>query len=291
MSRAEIAASAGLDRRPRLGCSMSDGVLYVARGDRYLEAAVQSAQSARRVTPGVRIAIATDGPAPGGFDEAIRIDEPDAYRAKIVAMIASPFDRTLLIDVDTYAAADVSEAFRILDAFDIAAAHDPNRASLPLDDVPGSFPELNTGVIAYRRTEPVERLLHAWLDEYDRLAPLGPTSYDQPSFRRTVYKATDVRLAVLPSEFNLRFWKAGYYNQPVRILHGWGSTDTYEKVAALLNEHVTSRRHRAVVIGYALVDKQAEVVGRFPEKPERIRKPDKGAAARFAAGSSEDSRA
>jgi hypothetical protein len=266
---------------------MSDGVLYVARGDRYLEGAVQSAQSVRRVTPGVRIAIATDSPAPAAFDEAIALTEPDGYRAKIVAMIASPFDRTLLIDVDTYAAADVSEAFRVLDAFDIAAAHDPNRASLPLDDVPDSFPELNTGVIAYRRTEQVERLLHAWLDEYDRLAPLGPTSYDQPSFRRALYKATDVRLAVLPSEFNLRFWKAGFHNQPVRILHGWGSTEAYEKIAALLNGHVRSPRHRAVVIGYALVDERAKVVGRFPEKPERIRKADREAAARSAAGGDE----
>ena len=249
-----------------------------------VEAAVQSAQSVRRVTPGVRIAIATDGPAPAEFDEAIPIDEPDGYRAKIVAMLASPFDRTLLIDVDTYAAADVGEAFRILDAFDIAAAHDPNRASIPLDDVPDSFSELNTGVIAYHRNDRVERLLHAWLDEYDRLAPLEPSSYDQPSFRRALYRATDVRLAVLPSEFNTRFWKAGYYNQPVRILHGWGSTETYEKVAALLNEHVTSRRHRAVVIGYALIDERAEVVGRFPAKPARIRKADRKAAP-FADGS------
>src|SRR5262245_17260538 len=142
---------------------MSDGVLYVARGERYVEAAVQSAKSVRRVTPGVRIAIATDSPAPADFDDAIALSEPDSYRAKI----ASPVERTLLIDVDTYVAADVSEAFRILDAFDVAAAHDPNRASLPLDDVPDSFSELNTGVIAYRRTEQVERLLHAWLNEYD----------------------------------------------------------------------------------------------------------------------------
>lgn len=267
---------------------MSDGVLYVAQGERYLEAAVQSAKSVRRATPDVRIAIATNSPAPAEFDDAIALSEPDSYRAKIVAMIASPFDRTLLIDVDTYVAADVSEAFRILDAFDVAAAHDPNRASLPLDDVPDSFSELNTGVIAYRRNEQVGRLLHTWLNEYDRLAPLEPTSYDQPSFRRSLYQATDVRLAVLPSEFNLRFWKAGFHNQRVRILHGWGSTETYEKVAALLNEQVTSRLHQAVVIGYAVVGERAEVVGRFPEKPERIRKADRKAA-RFA-GRSGDGR-
>jgi hypothetical protein len=76
-------------------------------------------------------------------------------------------------------------------------------------------------------------------------------------------------LAVLPSEFNIRFWKAGYYNQPARILHGWGDTDTYEKVAAVLNGPATSRRYRGVFIGRTLLGKGAQPLGRFPEKPER----------------------
>src|SRR5262245_17802200 len=244
---------------------MVDGVLYIARGGKYVEAAVESARSVRRTTPGVPIAIATDGPSPPEFDEAIPIDEPDGYRAKIVGMLESPFDRTLMLDVDTYAAADLSEVFQVLDRFDVAAAHAPKRISLrvsqPLDDVPDSFPELNTGVIAFRRNERVRRLLQAWLEEYDRLAWL-----DQPAFRSVVYKATDVRLAVLAPEFNVGFWKAGYYNQHVRVLHGWAGRETHERVAAILNEPVTSRRYRGVFIGGALFDKQAEVVARFPEK-------------------------
>ena len=76
---------------------------------------------------------------------------------------------------------------------------------------------------------------------------------------------------MLPPEFNLRFWMAGYYNQPVRILHGWGDAETYRKVAALLNEPATSRRYRGVFIGRALLDKRGEVVGRFPKGPARFR--------------------
>ena len=248
---------------------MADGVLYVARGDRYLEAAVQSARSVRRVSPAVPIAIACDAPAPVEFDEAVALTEPDGYRAKILGLLASPFERTLLLDVDTYAVADVFEVLAVLDVFDVAAAHAPNRVALQLDDVPDSFPELNTGVIALRRTEAVQRFLHAWLDEYDRMLPLKPPSKDQPSFRRALYRTADVRLAVLPSEFNVRFWKAGYYNQPVRILHGWGDTATYEQVAAVLNDPVKNRRYRGVFIGRTLLDKSAEAAGRFPEKPER----------------------
>jgi hypothetical protein len=249
---------------------MVEGVLYIARGSKYVEAAVESARSVRRVTPGIPIAIATDGPAPAEFDHTIPLTESDGYRAKIVGMIASPFERTLMLDVDTYAASDLSEVFRLLDAFDVAAAHAPKRISLrvtlPLADIPDSFPELNTGVIAYRKNERVRRLLQAWLEEYDRLGWL-----DQPAFRRVLYTATDVRLAVLPPEFNLGFWKAGYYNQHVRVLHGWAGTEMYERIAAVLNEPVTSRGYRGVFAGGAVLDAQAEVVGRFPEKRRRWR--------------------
>src|SRR5262245_47820365 len=122
---------------------MADGVLYVARGERYVEAAAEPARSVRTAMPAARIAIATDGPAPDGFDETIPLTEPDGYRAKILGMVASPFRRTLFLDVDTHVALDVSELFRVLDAFDVAAAHAPLRVTLPLDDVPEAFPELN----------------------------------------------------------------------------------------------------------------------------------------------------
>jgi hypothetical protein len=247
---------------------MADGILYVALGERYVEAAVESARSVRAVMPDVRITIATGAPAPDGFDETIPLSEPDGYRAKILGMLASPFDRTLFLDVDTYVAADVSELFSLLDAFDIAAAHAPVRATLPLDGVPDSFPELNTGVLAFRRQGSVERLLLAWLDEYGRLLHLKPPSKDQLSFRRVMYSATDVRLAVLPPEFNLRFRKAGYYNQRVRIVHGWGDPDTHRAVAAALNEPVRSRRYRGLFTGHALLDRRGAVAARFPKRPK-----------------------
>src|SRR5262249_37484843 len=138
---------------------MVEGVLYIARGDKYVDAAVESARSVRRGTR-VPIAIATDNDAPAlaECDHALPLTETGGYRAKILGMIASPFDRTLMLDVDTYAAADLSELFEVLDNFDVAAAHAPNRVVLPLDDIPDSFPELNTGVISLRRSEPVRRL-------------------------------------------------------------------------------------------------------------------------------------
>jgi hypothetical protein len=249
---------------------MPDGVLYVARGDGYLEAAVESAMSVRAVTPALALAIATDGPAPAIFDTAIPLTERDGYRAKVVAMMESPFDRTLYLDVDTFAAEDVSELFRLLDGFDMALAHAPNRVTLALDDVPDAFPEFNTGVIAFRRTAGVERLLAAWLEEFDRLAPLNAPTKDQSAFRRVAYSAKDVRLAVLPPEFNTRFNMAGFVNQKVRILHGWAEPTSYRAVAGLLNDRVAGWRHRAVFIGRTLLDEHGEAVGTFPK---RLRSP------------------
>ena len=247
---------------------MVDGVLYIACGRPYAEAAAESAQSVRAVSPGLPVALATDGRPPAGFDEAIRLDENDVKRAKIVGMMASPFDRTLYLDVDTYAAGNVSEIFRLLDVFDLAAAHAPLRVPYPVDDVPDSFPELNTGVVAFRRGENVERFLHAWLREYEAG---GRPPKDQPSFRRALYSATDIRISVLPPEFNLRFWMGGYYNHPVRILHGSGDAAIYQEIAALLNGRVKNWHYRGVFIGSTLFGKRAQVVGRFPKLPKRVK--------------------
>jgi hypothetical protein len=247
---------------------MVDGILYIARGASYVEAAAESARSVRVVSPGLPIALATDGTSSTEFDETIQLSESDVRRAKILGLMASPFDRTLYLDVDTYAADDVSELFTLLDVFDLAVAHAPMRVPDPLDDVPDSFPELNAGVIAFRRSANVQRFLHSWLREYESEdAPLR----DQRSFRRALYTATDVRPAVLPPEFNLRFWMAGYYNQRVRILHGWGDQAIYGEVAALLNGRVKKWRHQGVFIGSTLFGKRAQIVGRFPDLPKRVK--------------------
>jgi hypothetical protein len=247
---------------------MADGVLYIARGEAYVGAAVESARAVRAVSPELPIALATDGVAPAEFDEAIALEEHDVKRAKIVGMMASPFDRTLYLDVDTYAVSDVSEVFALLDVFDLAVAHAPFRVPFPDDAVPDSFPEHNTGVVAFRGGENLDRLLRTWLREYDSG---GTRLKDQPSFRRALYSATDVRLAVLPPEFNLRFWIGGFYNHPVRILHGSGDAGIYQEVAALLNGRVKNWRYRGVFIGSTLFSKRAEVVGQFPRLPKRVK--------------------
>lgn len=242
----------------------------MAIGEPYLEAATVSARSLRAVMPSLELAVASDLPVPAVFDRAIAIEERDGHRAKPVAMLKSPFSRTLFLDADTYVVADVSDAFRLLDRFDLAAAHAPNRVSLPLSDVPEALPELNTGVIAFRRNRRVRALLSAWLTEYDRLPQDRPVK-DQPAFRSAVYHARRVRVATLPPELNLRFLMGGYHNQSVRILHAWASLDTYRHVAELLNSRITVWHHSAAFVGGKLFAPPGIEVGDFSLEPDSVR--------------------
>jgi|GEM_PF-6552644 hypothetical protein len=184
--------------------------------------------------PDLPIAVATDHPLVAGpFDQQVALAEPNGYRAKIAAAQRSPFNRTLQLDVDTYILADLGEVFRVLDRFDMALVHAPVGISMAFDDVPRSFPEFNTGVIAYRATQLVQDVLAEWLREYDTLA----SPFDQPSFRRVTYRAAGLRIATLPSEYNQRM-VAGFFNQPVQILHGWpdrlaGERDYWRAAAAM----------------------------------------------------------
>lgn len=247
------------------------GVLYIVVGGRhhYVEAAVRSAESLRRAMPSIPIAVATDKPIDGPFDHRIPISEKDGYRAKIIGTGQTPFERTVMLDADTYVLADISDAFALLDRFDMALAHAPNRVTVPLDDVPSSFPEFNTGVIVYRHTDAVHAVLRDWLREYDAMSGLDPPSKDQPAFRRVAYRTPGLQIAVLTPEFNQRFDMAGFINQPVKILHGWESEAGYRRVAKAMKTPPAEWNYWAVFAGRRVYNHHGRVVADFHDKSLR----------------------
>jgi len=213
------------------------GVLYVVVGSNeiYANAVVRSAISLRRVMPEIAVAIASDQRIDGPFDEHISIEETDGFRAKILGMQQTPFQQTVFLDADTFVLAGIGDVFDLLDGHDIALAHAQGRVSLVLDDVPASFPEFNTGVIAFRNTPPVQSALDEWLAEYGAMLP-RPKTQDQPSLRRVLYRRTDLRVVTLTSEFNRRFDVPGYFYGQVRVLHGWPRHEiTYEMIAEAMS--------------------------------------------------------
>jgi len=182
---------------------MDRGILYVATGKAYYQEAIISAQSLKKCSPDLPICIVTDQDDDNPlFDTKEKLDDVQhSFRDKVLGMQRSPFKHTLFLDTDTYICKPVDALFQILGRFDIAAAHAPKRRSMGLEDLmqaPATFPELNTGVIAYQQTPDVSLFLTEWLRLYDKFVRIEKERKqqlkgDQPAFREALYQS---RLAV-----------------------------------------------------------------------------------------------
>ncbi|WP_424933225.1 putative nucleotide-diphospho-sugar transferase [Amaricoccus macauensis] len=180
------------------------GVVYIATGSGHFDAARASAASLRATNPSLGIVAFTDQPGPAPeFDELLPIDTPHA-RSKVDLMPKSPFEETLFIDSDTRVVGDLSEAFRLLERFDVALAHrvyDPGRLareSAP-HTPPAAYPEHNSGVFFFRRTPEVLDFLANWAVAYHARGKKA----DQVSLREQLWKS-DLRIAILPRRYNVR---------------------------------------------------------------------------------------
>ena len=201
------------------------GILYIATGRRHLDEMLVSARSVRRHMPGVPIVVCTDQTdlPKDVFDEIRRIDSPrHSFIDKIAPLCESPFERTIFLDTDTLACAPFGDLFEILDRFDLALAHAPFRHDRPFV-TPNCFAELNTGVMAWRRSPETVALFRDWLRIYEKeVAETGRMDSDQPAFREALYRSP-VSFYVLPAEYNLRtVMPAAVGRCKVRIIHGRG---------------------------------------------------------------------
>lgn len=220
---------------------MRDGVLFVATGAGYRALARRAAESVARVCPGLPIDLHTDEPAePGVFASVTVIAEP-WFRSRIDAMAATRFERTLHLDADVLAVADLRDVFAVLERFDVALAHDQARNSPAAVtpwrlDLPAAFPQLNGGVIAYRRSPAVLAFLTLWADT---LRETGMRK-DQPSLRELLW-LSDLRIATLPPEYNLldlgavRRWDR--FRPAPRLIHHYR-----------FHKHFTGRRREVATV-------------------------------------------
>jgi len=148
-----------------------------------------------------------------------------------------PFDKNLYLDADTYVDGNIKDIFDILDRFDIVAAHNEARAWYHSDfyaehgiEVPDSFPEYNTGVVAYNDSDKVRSLFESWNEIYDRLE----YERNQPGFRVALYES-DVTIGTLPPEYNFMTHTIGFASGDVKILHQGNSDADLQEWAELLN--------------------------------------------------------
>jgi hypothetical protein len=189
---------------------MSNGILLVAYGEKYLRELEACQARIQAVWPGVALHVAR-GP---------EAHEPHMLH-RLDAMIASPFERTMYVDVDSWLVEPVPELFELLDHFDIAMSHCDYRQVYPVR-APACFPEYNGGLIVWRRNERTGAFFADWRRRFLRD---HATRYDekkvswfpsQPSLREALYHS-GVRIATLPSEYH---WTGiGYVQGKVKLVH------------------------------------------------------------------------
>lgn len=195
---------------------MGEGVLYIATGDGFIEEAKRSLTTLRDSMDVSASIITHEERDVDGFDSVIPLPNAEfGFRDKVRGVQKSPYERTVLLDTDTYIWEDFTELFTILDRFDIGATYNQNRdlrSGNPYN-LPGAFPEYSTGVMPFKKSA-VEELFETWLQLYND-EHLG----DQQSFRKAVYES-DVRLATLPRRYNYFPREPGHVVKEIKIFHG-----------------------------------------------------------------------
>lgn len=204
------------------------GVIYVATGARYAAEAAQSLATLRRHEPDLPVTLFTDvaGEHPA-FTSVVRIADHRAHPKKVfhtrVGCIGqSPYKRTLALDTDTHVCGPVHEVFELLDRFEFAGAHAPNRVPQHHEDlrrvIPDTFAQLNAGVLLFRKSARVDALLADWLRRY--AAPDFPHFFNDQQALREALWGSDLQLGILSTEWNCRFGYGVTVQGPVKILHG-----------------------------------------------------------------------
>ena len=191
---------------------MTKGILYIAFGENFLKELTLSAESVKRFCPDLHITVFSDKPVISEFVDECRLIGARHLRPKVDYINHSPYDRTLFLDTDTIIDYDISDMFDILDNFDIALAHDLARKRKKYSDaipeygeIPYSFSELNTGVIAFKKGEKTESLFNRWRENFYKWYDIVP--WDQPSFRVSLWRTimtNNLKLYVFPVEYNIR---------------------------------------------------------------------------------------
>lgn len=134
------------------------GVVYAAVGGQYVKEALNSLASLRACSS-LPACIVTDESFVPGFDQVIPIESVEPKHGtsyKIQALQRTPFDRSLVLDTDTYVCRDPEPLFDILDTYDIALRRAPWVTT-------HWFPRYSAGLILTRK---LPALADRWWDLY-----------------------------------------------------------------------------------------------------------------------------
>lgn len=266
---------------------MPNGAVYIITQDpRYVGLLLTSAASLKRAMPELPITVFSEFPLESPLFEKVHRVEPtrDGFYDKARLVRSSPYDRTLLIDADTYVLSSLRELFLLLDHFDCAATHeeyastDWHRRYLR-PDIPSSFPEFNTGVLMLKLSDGVRRMLEHWGTLYRQFLEdkPGQAINDQPFFREAAF-CSEVRIATLTREYNCKFRGQGYLNGPVKILHGHVDLkidpEFVEQAGRALNAstrprvYIAGKVYEQELVGKLVDRRKGRLIATFPLREE-----------------------
>jgi len=224
--------------------TFTQGIFYVATGQKFILEAQKSAASVKFYMPEVSITGYFDQPVEDkNFEQINIIDDPSfSFGDKIPPILNPPYDHNIFLDTDVLCIDDFSELFSVLDQHDLGISHCVIRdCCSKIKSAPEWFPELNTGVIVFKKDSTRELFKH-WAEKHEEYrAIMGVGFGDQTAFRHCIYHS-DIKWAVLPREYNLRpvhGWMASGHAK-VKILHGRG----YPVRKAIKKVNVVKHKHR-----------------------------------------------
>jgi hypothetical protein len=197
------------------------GVLFIVTGRYHTEAAADAARSVAETNPWLPIGIYTDQDFNDPLFHFVGRIEASHGRQKHEYVGRSPYRETLYLDSDVRVTSDLRDLFRILERYELAGAHVryrslPKRLKKHTLDLPQAFPQINCGVMLYRKCENVDALFAAWRQIYRE----GGFTRDQIPFREALWRS-DVKFYVIGPEYNTRNVPLGFFSKeplPV-ILH------------------------------------------------------------------------
>lgn len=222
--------------------SSDAGFLFIGYGKAYVAEAIEAAQSLRRVHPGCQICLVTDAEQESLPDKLFNYirkfsvkkemgdtyadGDRSAYYVKISALLETPFEKTIYLDTDAHVVGRISHLHELLEQFDLLVCPSPHIIHFqfesdtpPFSSIPDCFGTFNTGMLAYRLTDPVKKFITEW-DGNHRHFSRPFTTNDQPAFRYTLFHS-ELRFLVVSDRFNCFAWKSILIpsGNPVSVVH------------------------------------------------------------------------
>ncbi len=220
------------------------GIIFSATGETCRNEVVTALKSLTDSNPHLPICIFTDKVShfSDTASETIQVREIPSpqfsFIDKIYGFIHTPFDKNIFLDSDTFIVEDISDLFHLLDRFEFAGCHSKGDQAVyskpPETSLPLSFPDYNSGVIAFKRNRETRTTFETWLKKYKD----NPHhKHDQPSLREAVF-TSKLSLYVLPREYNFLPGLAGLINGKVKVFHSpkaSKNTDNFMKFTTMIN--------------------------------------------------------